>query len=72
MTSEKPSCFEYLKKLVEKNASFSHPAIFQTPALKLFVLFFTSQPGPGAAQKSFDELTSPIWTFYVTQSFLSL
>jgi len=30
-----------------------------------------SQPGPGASQEKFDELTSPIWTFYVTQSFLS-
>jgi len=27
--------------------------------------------GPGAARKKFDELSSPIWTFYVTQSFLS-
>jgi len=25
----------------------------------------------GAAQEKFDQLTSPIWTFYVTQSFLS-
>jgi len=32
---------------------------------------YTSQLGPGAAQEIFDELTLPIWTFYVTQSFLS-
>jgi len=33
------------------------------------VLYKTSQPGPGAARDKFDELTSPIWTFYVTQRF---
>jgi len=39
--------------------------------LLCFALFITSQPGPGAARKKFDELTSPIWTFYGSQSFLS-
>jgi len=34
-------------------------------------LLFISQPGPGAAREKFDELMSPIWTFYVTQSFIS-
>jgi len=36
-----------------------------------YTLLFTSQPGPCAAQEKFDELISPIWTFYITQSFLS-
>jgi len=37
-----------------------------------FVLYIpTSQPGPGTGWEKFDKLTSPIWTFYVTQSFLS-
>jgi len=31
----------------------------------------TSQPGPGTTWEKFDEFTSPIWTFYITQSFLS-
>jgi len=35
------------------------------------IFIYTRQPGPGAAREKFDELTSPIWTFYVTQSFLS-
>jgi len=42
--------------------------------LGLFDIFFllsTSQPGPGAAREKFEELISPIWIFYVTQSFLS-
>jgi len=30
-----------------------------------FLLLKTSQSGPGAAQEKFDELTSPIWAFYV-------
>jgi len=35
------------------------------------VYIYISQPGPGSAREKFDELVSPIWTFYVTQSFLS-
>jgi len=31
----------------------------------------TSQPGPGATREKFDELMSPIWAFYIIQSFLS-
>jgi len=36
-------------------------------------LFFrrTSQLGPGAARETLNELTSPIWTFFVKQSFSS-
>jgi len=34
-------------------------------------LLFISQPGPGAGREKFNEIKSPIWTFYVTQSFLS-
>jgi len=37
----------------------------------LMKLFKTSRPGPGAAREKFDKLMSPIWTFYITQSFLS-
>jgi len=37
----------------------------------IFILLLTSQPGPGAAREKFDELTSPIWTFYINESFLS-
>jgi len=36
-----------------------------------YIYSYTSQPGPGAAREKLDELTSPIWTFYVTQGFLS-
>jgi len=39
--------------------------------LKLGKYLATSQPGSGAAREKFDELMSPNWTFYVTQSFLS-
>jgi len=35
------------------------------------VLLNTSQPGPRAAQEKLNEIKSPIWTFYVPQSFLS-
>jgi len=31
---------------------------------------YTNQPSPGAAREKFDELTSPIWRFYITQNFL--
>jgi len=34
-------------------------------------IFRTDQPGPGASRKKFNELTSPIWTFFVKQSFFS-
>jgi len=34
-------------------------------------IFIPSQPGPGTAWEKFDGLMSLIWTFYVTQSFLS-
>jgi len=30
---------------------------------------YTSKPGPSAAREKFDELTSPIWTFFAKQSF---
>jgi len=31
----------------------------------------TRQPGPAGAWEKFDELMSPIWTFFVKQSFFS-
>jgi len=38
---------------------------------KCMILFSTSQPGPRCCPGKFDELTSPIWTFFVKQSFFS-
>jgi len=32
---------------------------------------YTTQLGPGAAQKKINEIKSPIWTFFVKQSFFS-
>jgi len=31
----------------------------------------TSQPGTGTSQEKFNEIKSPTWTFYVTQSIFS-
>jgi len=40
------------------------------PGGQMEKILTTSQPGPCAAQEKFDELTPPIWIFYVAQSFL--
>jgi len=40
-------------------------------ALGKCALCFTSQPGPGTAREKFDEIKSPIWTYFVKQSFFS-
>jgi len=33
------------------------------------LIYLTSRPGSGTTREKFDELTSPIWTFFVKQSF---
>jgi len=48
---------------------FGYPSLGQTKTFSKILK--TSQPGPGAAREKFGELTSPTWTFYVTQGFLS-
>jgi len=42
----------------------------QNVFLEVIIIFRTSLLGSGAAWKKFDELKSPIRTFYITQSFL--
>jgi len=44
---------------------------FNSWLMNSFIYQDTSQPGPGSTRKKFNELTSTIWTFYITQSFLS-
>jgi len=58
-----------------KNYSFHSKIDFSITILVTYrirrLYKYTSKLGPGAAREKFNELTSPIWTFYVTQSFLS-
>jgi len=41
-------------------------------AIESWSLLNTSQPGPDAAQKKLNEMKTPIWTFFVKQSFFSI
>jgi len=70
-------------KLINSQASLNYeknsPAEVYSTVSTYFVfvikkslkILITSQPGPGSAREKFDELMSPIWTFYVAQNFLS-